>query len=195
MKIEIEGGPFKFIMADPPWAFATYSAKGKEKSADKHYQCMSLDDIKSLDVASIADKDCLLWLWATAPMDEQAHEVIKAWDFTYVSQGVWHKVTGNGKPAFGTGYYLRNNHEPFYLAKRGKPKVASRSVRSTIVGVLREHSRKPEEAYLAAEQLVGDVTKADLFSRQSRPGWSNWGNETDKFDQSSALSGILGAMG
>jgi N6-adenosine-specific RNA methylase IME4 len=141
-----------------------------------------LDEIKALDVAGICDKDAFLWLWATRPMRRQAHMVMDAWGFKYVTEGAWVKTAKNGRLAFGTGYVLRDAHEPFIIAKRGKPKINSRSIRSVIMAPRREHSRKPEEAYEAASALAGDVAKADLFSRQTRPGWVAWGDEITKFD-------------
>jgi N6-adenosine-specific RNA methylase IME4 len=46
----------------------------------------------------------------------------------------------------------------------------------------REHSRKPDEAYVAADAMGGPYLKADVFSRQTRDGWHSWGNEIHKFD-------------
>jgi hypothetical protein len=43
------------IYADPPWAFKTYSDKGKGKSPDNHYVCQDMDWIKSLPVADLAN--------------------------------------------------------------------------------------------------------------------------------------------
>jgi N6-adenosine-specific RNA methylase IME4 len=181
-------GPFGFVMSDPPWRFATYSAKGKEqKSAEAHYATMTLADIKAIPVAAACEKDCWLWLWATRPMVREAFDVMSAWGFTYSTMGFWRKRTKHGKPAFGTGYVLRDDAEPFIIAKRGKPKVYSRSVRSTVEGVVREHSRKPEEAYAAADLLAGPVAKLDMFARQGRPTWTAWGNEAAKFDAPSLV--------
>jgi len=42
---------------DPPWAFETYSENGKEKSAEQHYDCMTLEDIFELDVDRLAHPD------------------------------------------------------------------------------------------------------------------------------------------
>lgn len=169
------------MMVDPPWAFKLRSEVNVEKSAQGKYKCMTLDDIKTLPVADLAAPDCLLWLWATNPMLPQAFEVLNAWGFTFKTAGHWAKTTKNGKQAFGTGYILRCAGEPFLIGTRGKPKT-SRSVRSVILGPVREHSRKPDEAYRAAEILAGDVRRADLFSRQTRPGWDGWGFENGKFD-------------
>jgi len=175
--------PFSFglIMADPPWDFRTYSQAGQKKGAASHYDVMSLAAIKALPVGHLAGKDCVLWLWATHPMLPQQIEVVAAWGFRFVTSGVWVKRTINGKLNFGTGYRLRCSSEPFLIATNGNPATA-RNVRTVIEGPIREHSRKPEEAFAAAEALVGDVAKLELFSRQSRPGWSTWGDEAGKFD-------------
>lgn len=170
-------------MIDPPWRFATFSQKGKlKKSAELHYPTMTLDEIQALDVAGILDKDAYVWLWATAPMRRQAHKTIDAWGLTYVTEGAWVKTAKKGGLAFGTGYVLRSAHEPFIIAKRGKPKVRCKSIRSVIMAPRREHSRKPDQAYEAAERLFGDVKRADLFSRETREGWVSWGNEVHRFN-------------
>jgi N6-adenosine-specific RNA methylase IME4 len=57
------GRKFGAILADPPWSFATYSDKGKGRSAERHYRCMSLDDIKGLPIAELAAPDCVLFLY------------------------------------------------------------------------------------------------------------------------------------
>ncbi len=48
-------------------------------------------EIKALDVASIAAPDCVLFLWATAPMLPEALEVMAAWGFEYRTNFVWAK--------------------------------------------------------------------------------------------------------
>ena len=171
---------YDFIMADPPWAFKTYSAKGKGKSADAHYECQDLDWIKSLPVGDLATKDSLLWLWATNPMLPEALDVMRAWGFKYKTAGHWSKKTKGGKQSFGTGYIFRSCGEPYLIGTIGKP-ATTKAVRSVIEGVIREHSRKPEESYAAAERLMPEAKRADLFSRQQRDGWDSWGNQTELF--------------
>ncbi|MFN3247712.1 MT-A70 family methyltransferase [Roseibium album] len=173
---------FDFIMSDPPWSYANWSKKGEHKNASAQYDCMSLESIKSLPVGQLARPDALLWLWATNPLLPAAFEVLSAWGFTFKTAGHWVKRTKHGKLAFGTGYILRSAGEPFLIGTIGKPKTA-RNVRSIIEGPLRQHSRKPDEAYQEAEKLMPDaLRRADLFSRQVRPGWTAWGNETHKFE-------------
>jgi N6-adenosine-specific RNA methylase IME4 len=175
-------GGFGLIMADPPWLFSTRSPKGvTAKGAGGQYRCASQAWICDLPVRDLAAKDCVLWLWATNPMLPEAFEVMAAWGFQFKTAGHWAKTTRHGKQAFGTGYILRCAGEPFLIGTRGAPRT-SRSVRSVIMGPVRQHSRKPEEAYAAAEALMPDVQRLELFSRASRAGWSVWGNEAGKFD-------------
>ncbi len=178
-------GPFDLIMADPPWRFASNSAAKPGKNARGHYDTLTLDDIKRLPVWEIAAPHCLLWLWAASPMVPQQLEVASAWGFEFKTLIGWDKRTSTGKQHFGTGYLFRSAMEPIIIATRGKP-VTTNSVRSLIVGQVREHSRKPEEAYEAAEQLMPGARRADLFSRTPRPGWTGWGDEHEKFDRGSA---------
>lgn len=173
-------GGFGMIMADPPWSYEMFSDKGYERSPDAHYATMGLDAIKALPVSALAAGDSVLWLWAVGPMIPQALEVIRAWDFTFKTMGWWTKTTKTGKQAFGTGYILRSAGEPFLIATRGAPKC-ERSVRSTIIAEVREHSRKPDEAFAAAERLIPHTRRIELFSRQDRSGWASWGDEVGKF--------------
>lgn len=82
---------------------------------------------------------------------------------------------------------LRCAGEPFLIGTIGNPKTA-KNVRSVIEGPVREHSRKPDEAFAAAEHLCGDVFRLELFSRQERPGWDSFGNEVDRFSEKATLA-------
>lgn len=177
--------PFRYglIVIDPPWRFETYSAAGRgEKSPDAQYATMTMDDILNLPVGDLAAPDAVLWAWATHPMIDQQIAAVRRWGFKFVTSGVWVKRTKNGKLAFGTGYRLRCASEPFIIATIGNPKTA-KNVRTVIEGPIREHSRKPEEAYAEAERMVPGVDRADVFSRTTRPGWDAFGFETGKFDE------------
>ena len=66
------------ILADPPWRFEPWSREtGRVSAADNHYPTMTTEEIKALDVASIAAPHSVLWLWATAPKLEDAFDVMK----------------------------------------------------------------------------------------------------------------------
>lgn len=178
-------GGFDLIMADPPWSYEMRSEKGYGRAPEAHYATMGLDEIRALPVEALAAPNCLLWLWAVNPQWPQALEVVAAWGFTFKTAGHWAKMTKHGKQAFGTGYLLRTAGEPFLIGTRGAPKVEP-VVRSVILGEVREHSRKPDEAFVQAERLMPRARRIELFSRQQRLGWSNWGHEATKFDGDAA---------
>ena len=188
------GKKYQVIMSDPPWNFKARSEKGvTERAAAHHYDVQDLDWIKSLPVRDIVSPEgCVLLLWVTDTHLFQAQEVIKSWGFEYSTIGFhWAKLNRKSDGFFvGMGYYTRANPEICLLCRTKKiPPRVSRGVRRLIeseprqiVSRLREHSRKPDEAYERAVELFGDVPRLEMFSRESREGWDNWGNQTGKFD-------------
>lgn len=173
-------------MADPPWLFKLRSPKGiTKKSAQGHYRCLPLDTIKTLGpmLQAACAPNCLLFLWATNPMLPQAFELMSAWGFRYSTAGTWAKISANGKVQFGPGMRLAVANEPFLIGIRGTVPVPRKGVPGLIVAPRRAHSQKPDEAYAKAELMVaGNVPKLDLFTRQTRPGWTAYGDESTSFD-------------
>ena len=156
---------------------------------------MTLQDIKAVPVADVAALDCALFLWAVDPMIPQALEVGKAWGFTYKTPAFyWIKTRRRGSTRhllhdepdhklfpMGTGYWTRANPEICLLFTRGRPKRIGTAVRKLLIAPRREHSRKPDETYERIKSLVAGPY-LELFARQSRRGWSAWGNEIGAFD-------------
>lgn len=185
----LEPAKYGCIAVDPPWRFEAWSEKGEGRSPG--YDLMSVEAIKALPVADLAAKDCALFMWVVNPMLAQAFDVMRAWGFTYKTVAFcWAKTTApvldgvKTKYHMGLGYWSRSNVELCLLGVRGKPQRVARDVRQLIVSPRQEHSRKPVEFYSSVQRLVGGPY-ADLFSRESRPGWSAWGNEAGKFDAKS----------
>lgn len=170
------------IIADSPWAFQSWSEKGEEKAPQGHYKCMPTDEIAAMPVGHLADRDCLLFMWATFPMIKDALYVMERWGFRYVTGGAWSKRTVNGLPAFGTGHVYRSSTELFFIGANGNPEYASKSIRNYIEAATRGHSVKPDEQYEHVEALAPGVRYLELFSRKTRPGWDCWGDEAGKFD-------------
>jgi len=178
---------YRVIYADPPWTFSTYSRKGKGRSAEAYYDCMSLDAIKALPVAEWAANDCVLLLWTTDPLLPTAFDVIRAWGFTYKTIGFyWAKLNKSADPTIysdssffgGLGFWTRANPEICLLATRGHPRRRRADVRKLIVSPRREHSRKPDEAYGRIERLC-EGPYLEMFARSTRPGWDGWGAESE----------------
>ena len=80
------------------------------------------------------------------------------------------------------GYYVRNQHELLYIGIKGNmpPPPTSARFPSVIRSRRREHSRKPVQAYEYVEAMYERPPKCELFARNTREGWSSWGNEIDE---------------
>ena len=170
---------YHIIYADPPWTFRTWSDKGKGKSAEQHYDCMSMEDIKNLPVKEICEKDCVLFIWVTYPKLLAGLETINAWGFTYKTCAFsWVKQNKKSDGLYmGMGYWTRANNEICLLATKGNPKRVSASVRQIVLERVREHSQKPDCVRDRIVELCGDLPRIELFARQKTKGWDVWGNE------------------
>jgi len=204
--MQFPDGKFNVILADPPWHFKTRSLKGLE-GRPQHYPRMSIKEICALPVSNCATDDCFLFLWTTGPHLEKAFKVISSWGFKYSGIGfTWIKLNKNVRPLklmdidteekhdffsikdlfMGGGYTTRKNAEFCLMAKRGHPKRISKSVFEVIISPRREHSRKPDEIYDRIEAFAKGPY-LELFARTERPGWTAWGDETDKFKEMEKL--------
>lgn len=174
---------YGLIYADPPWRFKTWTETNQTKSPGRHYDIMSLDDIKALPVRSLAAPNCALVMWACAPTLDQAFAVMSAWGFKFKTAGAWAKQSSTGKKwAFGTGYLLRSAAEFYLIGTIGNPKTAVKNVRNLIVAPVREHSRKPDQMRTDLERMFPGVPRIELFARTAAVGWDVWGNQTEKFE-------------
>ncbi len=195
--MQLPSGPFGCILADPPWAFKTYSGNKvtPHQTVEDHYPTMPLADMAMLPVADIAAKNCALFMWTIGSHVPDALELAKAWGFAYKTDAFyWLKsrlidadqidlfTMDVPPPGMGMGYYTRKQVETCYLFTRGKPKVLSRSVRQLIIEPRREHSRKPDCQYERIEALVAGP-RLEMFSRTSREGWASWGLDVGKFGE------------
>lgn len=162
------------ILADPEWRFATYSLeRGMDRAADNHYPTSETDAICARPVGDIAAADCVLFLWATAPMLPDALRVMAAWGFTYKSHAIWKK------DRIGTGYWFRNQHELLLVGTRGKvPAPAMGTQFSSVIDApLGAHSAKPDGFHELVEAYFPSLPKIELNARRARAGWDAWGYE------------------
>jgi N6-adenosine-specific RNA methylase IME4 len=172
---------YQIIYADPPWSYRDKRDKHPRLcgGALKHYPTMSLEEMGKLPISSLADDNCMLFLWATFPNLQEALDLIKLWEFKYKTLGFsWIKTNKvDGRPFFGIGYYTKSNCEVCLIAVKGKPIKISNSVSSVLISPREEHSKKPDAVRDKIVQLCGDVPRIELFARQKTKGWDVWGNE------------------
>lgn len=193
-------GHFRAIMADPPWRFQSRTALQSgnwtsRRDAEKHYAVMGVDAIAALPVRDLTAKGAHLFMWTTGPFLRQAFDVIDAWGFRYSAVAfTWIKYKRKHDPLqlrvlplaeedlhVGLGLTTRKNAEFCLLARRGNARRQAKNVREVILSPVREHSRKPDEAFERVRAYC-EGPYLELFSREQRPGWTTWGHEAGKFD-------------
>lgn len=167
---------YKIIYADPPWSYTNKSLN--KGGAERHYATMSFDEMANIDVDGVADKDSILFMWATFPKIAEALKLIEAWGFAYKTIGFnWVKTNKNsGTPFWGMGSWTRSNSEICLIGVKGKPKRLSASVHSVIHAPIGKHSAKPPEVRDKIVELTGDLKRVELFSREKVAGWDMFGN-------------------
>lgn len=167
---------YKVIYMDPSWSYDDKCSAGK-RGAFYKYPLMTMEDIKNIPIAKLADKDCALCMWVTMPKLNEIWPLFDAWGFKYKTcLFTWVKKNKKSDSLFwGMGRFSRSNTELCLLATKGNPKRMDAGVHSVIMSPIEKHSKKPEEAYNRVERLFGDVPRIELFARNTRPGWDSIG--------------------
>lgn len=180
---------YNVIYADPAWRFEPRSRDtGLDRAADNHYPTQATEEIMALPVGTLAATDCVLLLWATAPMISDALRVMRFWGFEYKSQFVW------VKPHFGNGYWNRNRHELLLVGTRGNIPCPAPGEQwdSVIEAPAGAHSVKPDKGYELIESYFPSLPKIELNARRARDGWDAWGLEAPEVADAEATEGEEG---
>lgn len=170
---------YSIVYADPPWNYTSFSNKIPSRSKEgQPYNAMRMIDIYDLQMPELAD-DCVLFMWATAPLLPEAIFAIKSLGFEYKTVAfTWVKKNKKADSWFwGMGSWTRSNPEYCLLATRGNPKAISHSVHSVIDTSIEEHSKKPACVRDKIVELCGDLPRIELFARQRADGWDASGNQ------------------
>lgn len=171
----------RVCVIDPPWP---QKKGGLRKARPRQgrelvYRTMSVEDIFTL-----LDEEFLtspvVFLWAIDKFLLQAEAEMKARGYKLHARIIWDKENGVA-PAFT----VRFTHEYLlWFYKSPMPPVAE-SQRGKFTTVMREkareHSRKPDCSYTFVQSLYPDAELWDVFSRESREGWHQWGDEVSFF--------------
>ena len=174
--------PYSIVYADPPWNYTSFSNKIPSRAkAGQTYNAMRMIDIYDFEMPELAD-DCVLFMWATAPLMPEALHTMKSWGFEFKTIAfTW--VKKNKKETttnfWGMGSWTRSNPEFCLLGTRGNPKAVSHSVHSVIESPLQEHSKKPDCVREKIVELCGDIPRIELFARTRVAGWDAFGNQLD----------------
>ena len=173
---ELPKDKFTVIYADPPWAYNDKqggSISEKYGSAEKHYPSMTLSELEALQISEISADNCVLWLWATSPLLEDALQLSKAWGFKYKAQFIWDKIKHN------MGHYNSVRHELLLICTRGSCVPQISKLFDSVQSIERaEHSRKPDEFRHIIDTIYPEGNRVELFARRQAKGWQTWGNES-----------------
>lgn len=180
---------YQVIYADPPWDYGGKMQYDKSTIKDENvgfekkiflssasfkYPTLKLKQLKELDVNSIADDDCILFMWTTGPQMANSIELGEAWGFEYKTVAfVWDKMVHN------PGRYTLSQTEFVLAFKKGKfpqPRGA-RNVRQMVAIRRGAHSVKPVDVIEGITKMFPEQDKIELFARNNYVGWDNWGLE------------------
>ena len=182
-KIVLPEGKYRVIYADIPWKYDVDLSSGTTRSPENNYPVMDLDEIKAfgIEIEKIANKDCILFMWITAPKLNWMNDVLQAWGFDYKTNLIWDKIKPN------MGHYSSVRHEILIIAGKGtcSPTCDGKTIQSVdsvqSIEKTNKHSEKPEEFRKIIEKLYPDSKKIELFARGKAPqGWVFWGNQANE---------------
>jgi site-specific DNA-methyltransferase (adenine-specific) len=212
---------FSIIYADPPWKYnnrANHKTRFRG-GVHGHYKTLAMTEIAALPIAALAARNCALLMWCTFPYLADQIKLFEHWGFPYRTKFLsWTKLNKRGydlpaddpnympgKPYvlyrdglyhsvfFGVGHYSKSNSEICLMGMRGQLPTISDNWSSEILAPIREHSHKPDEAYVRIEGVFGDVPRVELFARHSAPGWAVAGNGIDGQDIRESLARLIAA--
>jgi N6-adenosine-specific RNA methylase IME4 len=183
-------GKYGTILIDPPWRFSNSTGKIAPEHKRLHrYRTMKFEEIAALPVGHLAQTQSHLYLWTPNALLYEALGIMKAWGFTYKTNIIWYKVRKDGGPdGRGVGFYFRNVTEILLFGTRGKLRTLKpgRTQVNIFVSRKQEHSRKPDGVYGIIEQC-SPGPYLELFSRNRRHGWTQWGDEVDSYEKTRPL--------
>lgn len=179
-------------MIDPPWL---KKKGGLRKARPNQDRCLDYATMPTKDIFQLLDDQVF-------PLASDVHTVFM-WNIEqYLIEGerymedrgykrhcrfIWDKMNGVA-PAFTVRY----SHE--YLIWYYKPKMIEidKDYRGKFCTVFsekpREHSRKPNYSYEMIEALYPQQNKIDVFSREKRIGWDQYGDQPHHFKNYSISS-------
>lgn len=178
---------YNLIYADPPWQYSQKQVgRGNKSGALDKYSIMGLNDIKKMPINNLTSDNCLLFMWATVPLLNQAFELIPAWGFTYKTLIIWEK-TG----LLGMGNWVRVQEEILLVGIKGAVKPFGNQEKNIYKHQICDHSAKPHFFRKLVERLASksfsELNKLELFARTrdgmfgdyEYEGWDVFGNQVN----------------
>ena len=173
--IPVPQGKYRTIVIDPPWPIEKILREVRPNQLDMDYPTMTIEEIEALPVPELAYEDgCHIYLWTTHKYLPMAFKVLDAWGANYECLLTWVKNVGI------TPFSWMYSTEHCLFARIGNLPLLKLGKRLDFEAKVREHSRKPDEFYNLVKE-VSPEPRIDMFSREKREGFAQYGNELDRF--------------
>ena len=176
---------YDILIIDPPWKKGKGGLRKARPNQGREFDYSTMD-IKSIfelldnKIFPLANKQHIVFMWTIEQfLTDCDNEMLKRKYKRHVRM-IWNKTNGIA-PAFT----IRYAHE--YLIWYYKPKLLkiAKSQRGKYLSIFtekaRQHSRKPNVAYNMINNLYPTCSKIDIFSREKRIDFDQWGNQIDFF--------------
>jgi len=168
-------GKYRAIVIDPPWPVQKILRDVRPNQDVFDYPTMTIEEIAKLPIADLAHPDgCHIYLWFTHKHAPDAFRLFEIWGVKYECIMTWCKNVGF------TPFSWMYSTEHVLFGRIGSLAVQRKGLRLDFAGKVREHSRKPDEFYARVIQASPEP-RIDLFSREQRQGFEQWGQEIAKF--------------
>jgi N6-adenosine-specific RNA methylase IME4 len=178
---------YKVFMVDPPWQQRKGGCRKIRPGQGRlfNYATMPINEIfRLLDerVFISAAGDHCVFIWAIEKYLQECETQMTQRGYKRHCRLVWDKTNGIA-PAFTIRFcheyllwYYKQRLLPVASGYRGK-------FTSVFAEPSREHSRKPDCSYHMVDCLYPGLPKIDVFSREKRNGWDQYGDETNYYRQ------------
>lgn len=170
----LPSGKYSCIVIDPPWAMQKIERVVRPNQVEFGYPTMNEDELKAFPLPEIAADDCHLYLWTTQKHLPMALRLAEHWGFRYQCLMTWVKNVG-----FTPFSWMYSTEHVLFCTKGSLP-LLKIGKRLDFQAKVREHSRKPDEFYEIVRE-ASPAPRIDVFSREKRDGFDQYGNEVDKF--------------
>jgi N6-adenosine-specific RNA methylase IME4 len=172
-------GPFDCVIIDPPWNMQKIDREERPNQDAFDYPVMTEAELESFwanEIDANLSPDCHVFMWTTQKFLPVAIRLLEPWGLHYVLTMVWHKP-GGFQPIDLPQY----NCEFIIYARRGAPIfIDTKEFNCCFEAPRREHSRKPDYFYDLVRRVTGG-SRIDIFSREPRDGFAQYGNQSGKF--------------
>lgn len=174
-KMVLPDKQYRAIVVDPPWPMEKILRDERTNQTDFDYPVMEIEEIISLQIAILAIQEgCHVYLWTTQRFLPIAFEVLKEWGVNYQCLMTWVKNVGF------TPFSWMYSTEHCLFGRIGTLPLLKLGMRLDFRAKVREHSRKPDEFYDLVRQASPEP-RLDMFSREKREGFDQYGNEKDRY--------------